>query len=108
VRCARALQIIREDGLVEQAARVGAYFRAGLEKVRDDFDGITNVRGRGLFLAFDVADGKARDDLRQRCWNAGLASLSCGPRSIRFRPSLIFTEADVDRALAILRQVLAA
>ena len=107
VRCARALQIIEEDGLVAQAARVGEYFKSGLEKVQEDFEGIDDVRGRGLFLAFDMVDGKTRDDVRQRCWDSGLASLSCGPRSIRFRPSLIFTEEDVDRALALLRQVLA-
>ena len=106
VRCARALQIIEEDGLVAQAARVGDHFKAGLETLQAEFDVIDNVRGRGLFLAFDVADGPTRDDLRQRCWDAGLASLSCGPRSIRFRPSLIFTEEDVDRSLAILRGVL--
>jgi len=107
VRCARALQIIEEDGLVAQAARVGEYFKSGLEKVQEDFEGLDDVRGRGLFLAFDMVDGKTRDDVRQRCWDSGLASLSCGPRSIRFRPSLIFTEEDVDRALALLRQVLA-
>jgi 4-aminobutyrate aminotransferase-like enzyme len=33
--------------------------------------------------------------------------LVCGPRSIRFRPPLVFTEAEADRALATLRDVLA-
>ena len=64
------------------------------------------MRGRGLILAFDMPDGEARDRLRQRCWERGFATLACGPRSVRFRPSLVFSEADVDKAIGILRDAL--
>jgi L-lysine 6-transaminase len=107
VRSARMLQIIEEDGLVENAAEVGAYFKAKLEELEADFPQVSNVRGRGLFLAFDLPDGEQRDHVRTKCWEAGFATLTCGPQSVRFRPSLIFTEADVDTAIGILRDVLA-
>ncbi len=106
VRCARYLEIIDEEGLIENAARVGELFRQGLVELETDFDAVTNARGRGLMLAFDLPDKAARNEFRGRCWDAGLATLACGPRSIRFRPALIFTEEDVERALGILREVL--
>jgi L-lysine 6-transaminase len=106
VRCARYLQVMQEDGLVENAAKIGAAFKEGLESLQADFPQISNVRGRGLLLAFDLPDKGARDDLRRRCWEMGLATLPCGPRSLRFRPPLIFTKAEVDQALGIVRKAL--
>jgi L-lysine 6-transaminase len=108
VRCARYLQIIEEDRLVDNAARVGAYLLEGIQRLQLDHDGMSNVRGRGLLIAFDLPDGGTRDAVRTECWERGLATLVCGPRSLRFRPSLTFSEADADRALEILEEVLAA
>jgi L-lysine 6-transaminase len=107
VRCARYLEIIREDGLIENVANVGEVFREGLMALECDIPMVTNARGRGFMLAFDLPDGETRERLRLDLWSAGLASLPCGPRSIRFRPPLIFSEADVEQALTILRRVLA-
>ena len=108
VRCARYLEIIRDEDLVANAARVGAYFRDRLVELEDEFPALVdNVRGRGLFLAFDLPDGATRDQVRTRCWDDGLATLNCGPRSLRFRPALVFSESDVDRSLVILREALA-
>jgi L-lysine 6-transaminase len=107
VRCARYLEIIEEDNLVENAAQVGAYLLQELRQVQSEFPVVTNTRGRGLLIAFDMPDGATRAELRARCWDAGLATLACGPRSIRFRPALTFSEADADRAVAILQGALA-
>jgi len=106
VRCARYLEIIREDGLVENAARVGAKLLDGLRALSAKHPGITNVRGKGLFVAMDLPDGDARARIRQGCWDRGLAVLPCGPRSIRFRPPLVFTEEEAERSLAVLGEVL--
>ncbi len=106
VRGARYLQIIRDENLVENAAKVGQVFKQALEELQAEFRQISNVRGRGLFLAFDLPDGDVRDQVRQACWDAGFATLPCGPRSIRFRPSLIFSEAAVRKGMGILREVL--
>jgi len=107
VRSARYLQIIREDGLVENAARVGAALKKGLESLAADYPVVTNVRGKGLLLAMDLPDGDMRGKVHQGCWERGLAVLACGPRSVRFRPPLVFTEAQAEKALGILREVLA-
>ena len=55
----------------------------------------------------DLPDGGSRDRLRQLCWEEGLATLACGPHSVRFRPALVFDRQDVDRAIEVLDRVLA-
>ncbi len=107
VRAARYLQIMEEDDVVENAARVGEVFLAELRSLEDDFDGVTNVRGRGLFLALDLPDTDVRNQVRLGCWNRGLAILTSGERSIRFRPPLTFSEDNVATAVGTLREVLA-
>ncbi len=107
IRCARYLEIMEEDDLVQNANRVGCLFKQGLGNLAAEFPVISNVRGRGLMLAFDFPDGELRDRVRQECWDKGLATLTCGPRSLRFRPPLIFSEADVEESLETLRSVLA-
>jgi len=106
VRCARYLEIIHEDSLVENAARVGGVLKKGLEGLATDFATVTNVRGVGLFVAMDLPDGDARGQVWQGCWDRGLAVLSCGPRSIRLRPPLVFSEEQAGQVLGTLREVL--
>ncbi|MGH7571729.1 MAG: L-lysine 6-transaminase [Gemmatimonadota bacterium] len=108
VRSARYLEIIEEEELIANTARVGEAFLELLQEVQAEFpEFVSNARGRGLLLAFDLPDTATRSAIRQKCWDVGLATLACGPRSLRFRPSLIFSEGDAEQAIDILRQVLA-
>ena len=104
VRSARYLQIIRDEKLVQNAADTGALFLERLQALAADFPVVSNVRGRGLMIAFDLPDRPARDALRNRLWEVGLATLACGNRSLRFRPSLTFSADDVEAAIAMLRR----
>ncbi len=106
VRAARYMQIMEEDGIVENAARVGQLFLDELKAIEAEFDGVTNVRGQGLFVAMDLPDPEVRNTVRLGCWNRGLAILTSGERSIRFRPPLIFSEENVETAVTTLREVL--
>jgi len=107
IRCARYLEIIRDEDLVANAARVGEYFRQRLVELEEEFVGVVdNARGMGMFLAFDLPDGQTRNEIRTLCWESGLATLTCGTRSLRFRPALVFSENDVDRSMVILRKAL--
>jgi L-lysine 6-transaminase len=107
VRCARYVQIIHEEGLVENAARVGAMLMDGLHALAERHGIISNIRGKGLFVAADLPDGDLRAKLVRGCWERGLAVLSSGPRSVRFRPPLVFSEGEARRALGILAEVIA-
>ena len=107
VRCQRYLEIIEEERLVENAAAVGAHLLAGLEAlVSERPDVVSNARGRGLMCAVDLPDTETRDRLMDKAYEMGLMILGCGKRSIRFRPVLDITRAEVDEALALVRKAL--
>jgi L-lysine 6-transaminase len=106
VRGQRYLQIIAEDNLVENAAVMGEVLLKGLEQLARGSDLIENVRGRGMMLAFDLPNGRARDIFRGLLLENGLVALKCGSRSIRFRPMLDLTAADAENALAVVEDSL--
>ncbi len=104
VRFARYLEIIDEEGLLEQATRVGAVLLRGLHELADEARGrMTSVRGRGLICAFDLPDRAARDAFLRRAYENGLLILGCGPRSVRLRPNLSLTEDEAALALDLIR-----
>jgi L-lysine 6-transaminase len=108
VRCQRILEVIAEEKLVENAARVGERLLQGLQDLCARHPGqASNARGRGLFCAFDAADKPARSALLAACFERGMMLIGSGERTVRFRPALTIGEADVDEALGILDAVLA-
>jgi len=107
VRAGKYLEIIREEKLVENAAKMGNYTLKELEKIETEFSKyISNVRGRGLMIAFDVCCGDDRSRLIGKCFKNGLACLGCGDHSVRFRPSLNISAAEIDQGIDILRKSL--
>jgi L-lysine 6-transaminase len=108
VRCMRYLEIIEEEKLVENAARVGAHMKAQLERMAAEMpDVLSNVRGRGLMCALDLPDTDLRNRAMDKAYELGLMILGCGHVSLRFRPPLDITTAEVDEALDLLRRAVA-
>ncbi len=89
-----------DDALLENVAARGAQLAAGLEQL----PGVREVRGRGLLLAglLDRDASPVVDECRAR----GLLVLTAGPDVLRLLPPLVVTEAEVDQALGVLREVL--
>src|SRR5436853_1631141 len=104
VRSTHYLRIIEEERLVENAAKVGAYFLDQLRDLQNEFDFIRAVRGRGLFLAFDLPDAKTREQFWHGFFDLGGLTLRSGEQSIRFRPALDMTAEIVDEAVDLMRQ----
>lgn len=105
VRSQRYLEIIEEENLVGNAATVGAHLKKGLEAMQArKADVLSNARGRGLLCAIDFADGAMRDAVAKKAYEEGMIILPCGHRSLRFRPPLDITAAEVDEALAIVEK----
>lgn len=102
VRCQKYLEIIAEDNLVANAASVGDYLHAGLQDLAKHHEKISNVRGRGLLLAFDCPDGEFRKNLRESLYENHMMALTCGEKSMRFRPGLTLTREDAAKGLEIL------
>jgi L-lysine 6-transaminase len=106
VRCQRIIEVIEEDRLLEQAARVGNYALDRLWSLAKEFpDWVSNVRGRGLMLAFDLPNGEVRQPVIQRLQEEAVLILPSGARSVRMRPPLVITEAEIDFAVEKIRAV---
>jgi L-lysine 6-transaminase len=106
VRAQRYLEIVEEEKLVENAAAVGHMLVSGLAELAGGSDLITNVRGRGTMIAFDLPDPRARDIFRGLLLENGLIALKCGTRSIRFRPMLDLDHRAAEEGLDIIARSL--
>jgi len=107
VRFGRYLEIIDEDGLVENARVVGEHLLRGLRELEGVTSGrLRNARGRGLMIAFDLPTPDLRDRAYEALLANGLLLLTCGVQSIRFRPPLNLSAAEADRGLEIVRKTL--
>jgi L-lysine 6-transaminase len=95
VRSRRQLEVIAEEGLIDRAAVLGKRLLDDLRAV----PGIDNVRGRGLFAAFDLPTPEDRAAVLRRLHAAHVLVLGGGERSIRLRPALTIEEDDL--ALAV-------
>jgi L-lysine 6-transaminase len=109
VRCARYLEIIESERLVDNARSVGDHLLAGLVALQGELGGrMTNARGRGLMIAFDLPDTEMQKKAQAKIIENGMLLLTCGTRSIRFRPPLDLRAAEADAALDIVRRSLKA
>ena len=98
------LEIIVEDKLLQNAERMGKYFVKRLWELAGKHPKVSNVRGCGCFVAFEMPSTKQRDSFRMRCWKNGLAVLASWPKSIRFRPPLTVNEEEIDEAIEKLEK----
>jgi len=93
---------------LHNAERVGGHILAGFHNLEEAYPGkVTNARGRGLFVAFDLPDGETRDLILKAMLDADVLGLASGDRAIRFRPSLALTETEADEGLDRLGRALA-
>ena len=105
VRSQRYLEIMAEEKLVENAAARGAELLAGLEALVKEFpEHVMNARGKGLMCAFDIRDGALRDQVIANAYEENVVVLGCGATSVRFRPSLVISKAEIAEALDKFRK----
>lgn len=112
VACAAALTTIRllRDGLMRNAAAVGAHFKAGVEALREKHAIVGDVRGRGLMIGIELVRDRQtkaratteRNALVQECFRRGLLVLGAGRNAIRLSPPLVLTTQEADTAVEIL------
>ncbi|HEY3170717.1 MAG TPA: L-lysine 6-transaminase [Thermoanaerobaculia bacterium] len=108
VRCAKYLEIIAEENLTENARAVGDHLIERLRELEKELPVISNVRGRGLFLAFDLPDKDTRERALTACLENGLIALASGASSIRFRPPLNLSRKEADEGIRRLRRAVQA
>jgi len=93
-----------EEGMIENAARMGAYFLEGLRQIRSDK--IKEIRGRGLMIGMELHPeaGGARQ-YSERLQAAGLLCKETHSHIIRFAPPLVITREVIDWALERITMV---
>jgi len=88
---------------------VGAHLLSRLSEMAEEFRGVvSNVRGRGLFLALDLPDKPMRDRALAACMENGLIALASGQSAIRFRPALNLSREEAEEGVRRLRRAIVA
>ena len=94
------IRIMEEDGLLANAANVGAHLHAGLARELAGLAGVKEIRGRGLMIGVELTV-PCGELLKQAADNGLLLSVTADT-VIRMVPSLIMTTAEADEVVAIL------
>jgi acetylornithine aminotransferase len=94
------IRIMEKDGLLDNAAKVGAHLKARFEKGLEGAKGIKEIRGQGLMLGIEL--DKPCSALTLRAAEAGLLISVTADSVIRMVPPLIMTQAEADEVADIL------
>jgi 4-aminobutyrate aminotransferase len=108
--------VIRDEGLVENAAVMGRRLEDGLRRVASEHAGIGDVRGLGLMLASEFTDAAGLPDTaaairaQQAAAGNGLLLLTCGALAnvVRMIPALVVNGEQVDEVVEIWAKAVAA
>jgi len=103
VRATRILEIIEEEKLIDHTAQMGDVMLDGLESIADESkEVVSNVRGKGLMLAFDLPNQTKRDTMIDSMYDNGLLAIKAGDQTIRFRGMLDTPKEAINQALEIV------
>ena len=94
------LRIMEEEGLLENAARVGEALRSGLARELAGVKGVTEIRGQGLMIGIEL--DRPCGVLLTRAMEAGLLLSVTADKVIRLVPPLILTQEEAAQIVAIL------
>ena len=107
------IDIIQDEGLIENAEKIGGYLKAELLKIKDDFDYLGDVRGPGLFIGLDIVDNKEdKNPDREKAIEIveilkgkGVLISNAGQyrNVLKLRPPLVFDSSHADFLLDELR-----
>jgi 4-aminobutyrate aminotransferase-like enzyme len=107
------VRVIRDEGLAENAARMGEHLQTRLRALQTKYPTIGEVRGRGLMTATEFTrdgepDKTTAKAVAKYCIDHKLLLMTCGPYEnvIRWIPPLIVTKEQMDGALTIFESAL--
>lgn len=100
------LEVIEQEKLIEQIPKKGEHFIQKLEALASKHEQISNIRGKGLFIAFDFPNEQERDKFIKNAFAQRLILLGCGERTIRFRPHLNIQMNEINEAFTIMEGIL--
>jgi ornithine--oxo-acid transaminase len=104
-----ALEVVKEEGLAENAQRLGELFRKEMNRIIANTDLITSVRGKGLLNAIivnDTPDSKTAWNLCVAMKENGLLAKPTHGNIIRFAPPLVMTEEQLMECVSIIEKTI--
>jgi 4-aminobutyrate aminotransferase len=107
------IDVIKEEKLLENASKQGAYIMKRLTELKDKSEIVGDVRGKGLMIGMEIVESKESkkpapqkvNEIMMRSWKRGVNVITCGASTIRIAPPLIITKELVDSALDIIEDV---
>lgn len=114
----KVLQIVQRDGLVERARTAGKRLHAGLQRLKERYGCIGDVRGRGLMGGVEIVNDRASKEADMRLsnelaekmlemgLNANLSNMSYFAGVFRLAPPIVTTDAQLDDGLRIFEEAL--
>jgi ornithine--oxo-acid transaminase len=100
-----ALKVLVEDGLIQNAETMGAYFLEGLKKIHNQK--IKEIRGRGLLIGVEFhPEARGARQYCEKLKEAGLLCKETHQTIIRFAPPLVITKDDIDWAIKRITPIL--
>jgi predicted acetylornithine/succinylornithine family transaminase len=99
------IEAIEEEGLLDNANKMGRYTREKLEQLKEKYSVIDHIRGKGLMLGIQLAVPGAT--IVSKCLEKGLR-INCTQETVlRFMPSMTVAREEIDKAVSILDEVMA-
>ena len=111
IACAAALETITllEEGLVDNAALRGTQAMNGLATIREQFgELVVDTRGKGLMIGIEFDTPEHAEAVQWAAFQRGLLVLEAGHKVIRMSPALTVTHAEMETALRIFGEAVAA
>jgi 4-aminobutyrate aminotransferase len=107
------IDVIKEERLLENATKQGAYIMKRLEELKEQSEIVGDVRGKGLMIGLEIVADKENkkpapdkaSEVMRRSWKRGVAIITCGVSTIRIVPPLNITRELVDSAIEIIEDV---
>ncbi len=115
--CASALatiDFIKENNLEKKSEEIGKYIMGRLNKLKEKYDFVGDVRGLGSMVAIEFIDKDKKPDKQivskiiQKCFENGIVIISAGVfgNVIRFLPPLVITEEQLKKAMDIFEEAI--
>jgi len=106
------INILRDEDLLEKSTELGNYVMSRFEEMKDKYEIIGDVRGKGLSIGVDlvtdreskIGNNEAAAKICYRCWEKGIILIFLASGVLRVQPPLVISKGQLDRALNIIEE----